>query len=208
MALFAAALVSLAQMIAAIDNPTNTSTLSWEALRFFTYAAIILNLSGAVVSLMIIKMCSDLPLTAQQKLLEVNESDLTDINQGSSQNQYALPSIPPNTAVSIFDPDWITARNRNIPLAAARDGVLVPEILLDHFRLLESFGMSEKYRTVDQSSSWVLMAACACTFAALGLWIFLTEANITAGITMISFGSTGILVLTVFLIGNRGQGWR
>jgi hypothetical protein len=217
MALFAAALVSLAQMIASVDTATNTNTVdtaantntpSWEALRFFTYTAIVLNLSGAVVSLMVIKMCSDVPLAAQQKLLEVDESDLTDTNQTSSQNQHALPSIPPDTAVSIFDPEWITARNRNIPLAAAREGVLVPELLLDHFRLLESFGMSTKYRIVDQSASLILMAACACTSAAMGLWIFLTESIVTAGITMISFGSTGILVLTVFLIGSLGQGWR
>jgi hypothetical protein len=208
MALFAAALVSLAQMVASVDTAANTSTPSWEALRFFTYAAITLNLSGAVVSLIVIKMCSDIPLAAQQKLLEVDESDLTDTNQISSQNQHALVSIPPNTAVSIFDPDWITPGNRNIPLAAARDGVLVPELLLDHFRLLESFGMSTNYRIVDKSTNRILMAACACTFTAMSLWVFLTESITTAGITMISFGSTAILVLTVFLIGNVGQGWR
>ena len=207
MALFATALVSLAQMIAGVDA-TNANTPSWAALRFFTYAAIILNLSGAVVSLVIIKMCSDVPLAAQQKILEVDESDLRDTNQISSQNQHTLPSMRPSTAVSIFDPEWITSRNRNISLAAAREGVLLPEILLDHFRLLESFGMSMKYRIVDQSANCILMAACACTFTATAFWTFLTESIVTAGITMISFGPTGILVLTVFLIGNRGQGWR
>jgi hypothetical protein len=195
-------------MIAGVNQATNTNTLFWEALRFFTYTAIILNLGGAVVSLMIIKMCSDLPLAAQQKLLEIDESDLTDIHQGYSQSHDTLPRIPPNTVANIFDPNWITAKNRNIPLAAARDGVLVPDLLLDHFCLLEGFGMSKKYRIVDQSSSWVLMAASACTFVALCLWAFLTGAAITAGVTMISFGFTGILVVTVFLIGNRAQGWR
>lgn len=207
MALFAAALVSLAQMIAAAAEKTGAS---WEAMRFFTYAAIMLNLGGAFISLVIIKMCSDVPRAAQQKIVTWGESDLMNVS-------YQPPSIPKtaritpsgnlNTTATPVNPDWITTKNENIPLSAAQGGILIPEILQDHFLLLESFGMSKKYRFVDRVASWALVAACVCTFAALSFWTFLTEAVVTAGVTMIAFGLTAIIVTTVYFIGSFGQNW-
>lgn len=69
MALFAGALVSLAQIVAGAAQTGDTTSASWAALRVFLYAAIMLNLGGAFLSLICIKMCSDLPLAAQQRLL-------------------------------------------------------------------------------------------------------------------------------------------
>lgn len=43
------------------------SPASWKALRVFLYSAIMLNFSGAFLSLMIVKMCSDLPLALYQR---------------------------------------------------------------------------------------------------------------------------------------------
>jgi hypothetical protein len=61
LALFAGALASIAQTVAGtVDEPD--SPASWKALRVFLYSAIMLNFSGAFLSLMIVKMCSDLPL--------------------------------------------------------------------------------------------------------------------------------------------------
>jgi hypothetical protein len=66
MALFAAALVSLAQIVEGVDK-TDTTTTSWQALRVFLYGAIMLNLAGAFLSLLTIKMCTDLPLAYHQR---------------------------------------------------------------------------------------------------------------------------------------------
>jgi hypothetical protein len=65
LALFAGALVSLAQIMENVTN--NNTSASWQALRVFLYGAIMLNLTGAFLSLVTIKMCSDLPLANYQK---------------------------------------------------------------------------------------------------------------------------------------------
>jgi hypothetical protein len=181
--LLASALVSLVQTVASVS--TDTTSPSWQALRGFIYSAIILNLSGAFLALMTIKMCSDLPVVAQQKLID----GLTTSNVPMS---------------SIVEPDWITPEHDNIPFAAtiAGKGVLSVKILGDHFLLLRCFGMSRWYKAVVRISSWVLVAACVCSFAALTLWMFLSESVTTAGLTMIPFGITAIIVICVFLVGG------
>jgi len=67
MALFAGALVSLAQIVESTAQQVDTRPASWQALRVFLYSATILNLTGAFLSLVIIKMCSDLPLAYYQR---------------------------------------------------------------------------------------------------------------------------------------------
>ena len=185
MALFASGLYSLAGMVAAKSSEANTAP--WHTLRVFTYSAIILNLSGAVFSLVITKMCSDLPLAALQTLL-------------SESNKH--------TPATKGDPKWINKGDDNIPFAAADEGTLEASILDDHYTLLESFGMSRSFKWVIRINSWILVIACVCTFTALSLWTFLNETLITAGVTMIVFGSTAITVACVFIIGNMAQGWR
>jgi hypothetical protein len=61
LALFAGALASIAQTVATTVDEAD-SPASWKAMRVFLYSAIMLNFSGAFLSLMIVKMCSDLPL--------------------------------------------------------------------------------------------------------------------------------------------------
>ncbi|KIM29790.1 hypothetical protein M408DRAFT_328615, partial [Serendipita vermifera MAFF 305830] len=139
MALFAGALISLAQIVAGAGNGDDTSSLSWGALRVSLYAAIMLNLGGAFLSLICIKMCSDLPLAAQQRLLR----------EGCANSTTPLSKL-------------------------ARDETLEQEILGDHFYLLTTMGMSPWYRLVDQLSTYVLIAACVCTFIALTFWVFLS----------------------------------
>jgi hypothetical protein len=186
MALFASGLYSLAGMVA--DKSADANTTSWHALRVFTYSSIVLNLSGAVFSLVITKMCSDVPLAAMQTLL--------------SENNKHTPQATKD------DPKWINKGSDGIPFAIADQGTLEATILEDHYTLLESFGMSSTYKWVIRINSGVLVVACVCTFTALSLWTFLNETLITAGVTMIVFGSTAILVASVFIMGNRGQGWR
>jgi hypothetical protein len=65
LALFAGVLASLAQTVAG-NVDVDESPASWKALRVFLYSAIMLNLSGAFVSLMMVKLCSDFPLAAYQ----------------------------------------------------------------------------------------------------------------------------------------------
>lgn len=65
-ALFAGALVSLAQLVATNE----TSSPTWEALRFFIYGAIAVNLSGTTLALIIIKMCTDIPCIALERVLD------------------------------------------------------------------------------------------------------------------------------------------
>src|SRR5277367_2067711 len=70
MALFAGALASLAQIVAgSVDQDEGPA--SWKALRVFLYPAIMLNLSGAFISLMMVKVCTDFPLAAYQKAFQV-----------------------------------------------------------------------------------------------------------------------------------------
>jgi hypothetical protein len=65
LALFAGALTSIAQTVSATVD-VDDSPASWKAMRVFLYSAIMLNFSGAFLSLMIVKMCSDLPLAMFQ----------------------------------------------------------------------------------------------------------------------------------------------
>lgn len=60
-----------AHIIASNDN---LHTPAWEALQFFTYSAIILNLTGAFISLVSIRMCVELPLRAQRAVLACPDS--------------------------------------------------------------------------------------------------------------------------------------
>jgi len=183
--LFASALVSLAQMIATVSSTVDTDGSSWVALRFFTFSAIILNLSGAFLSLITIKMCSDLPVAAQQRVIK----DRT---------------APPRDT-----PYFITVEDLDIPFRVATGvGILSPTILDDHFLLLKCFGMSKWYRFVDRASSMVLVVACACTFAALTFWMFLNEPQMTAGVTMITFGLAAIITICALLLALSRQGWR
>lgn len=192
LALFASALVSLAQMIASVSTSTviDTSGGSWVALRFFTFSAIILNLVGAFLSLVIIKMCSDLPVAAQQKVTRQTGTK----NRATQERDIQY---------------WITPEHWNIPYGVATGlGILPPHILENHFLLLRCFGMSKWYEFVDRSSSVVLVLACVCTVAALTFWMFLNEPQMTAGVTMITFGSAAIISICALSISVVGQGWR
>jgi len=165
MALFAGALASFAQMANSVNGPTiiNTSSISWGAWLVFLYAAIIFSLAGSFLSLVIIKMCSDLPLAIRQRILHSRVPASGDL---------------PET-----------------------------EVLEDHFGLLEAYGMSTNYKLVDRLAGFVLLAACVCTFTALTFWVFLSETKVTAGVTMVLFGVTAIIVLHAYVVGTNGQGW-
>ncbi|KIM20821.1 hypothetical protein M408DRAFT_122869 [Serendipita vermifera MAFF 305830] len=66
LALFAGGVASIAQTLgdtmADEDSPD-----SWKVLRVFLYSAIMFNLSGSFISLMIVKMCTDVSLAAWNK---------------------------------------------------------------------------------------------------------------------------------------------
>lgn len=68
-ALYAGVLLSLVQL----EYPQQ-STAAWEALRFFTYSAITVNLTGTALALVIIKLCSDLESSALQLAVTDPES--------------------------------------------------------------------------------------------------------------------------------------
>jgi hypothetical protein len=165
MALFAGALSSFAQIVSAVDPATvDKTSVSWGALLVFLYAAIILSLSQCFISIIIIKMCSDLPLAVRQRILV---------------SHVPASGDPPEA-----------------------------DILADHFRLLEAYGMSTEYKQVDRLAGLVLILACICTFTSLTIWIFLSETIATAGVTMVFFGATAIIVIYAYVVGTNGQGWR
>ncbi|KAG8754425.1 hypothetical protein FRC14_005089 [Serendipita sp. 396] len=64
-ALFAAFLISLAQIV----EPLDAKTPAWRALRFFTYSSIVINLSGTTLALVLIKMCSEVQFKAHSMIL-------------------------------------------------------------------------------------------------------------------------------------------
>jgi hypothetical protein len=164
MALFAGALTSFAQIASSVDPSTaDKGSTSWGVWLVFLYAAILFSLAGSFLSLMVIKMCSDLPLAIRQRIL--------------------------------FSP---VPASGDLPEA---------EVLADHFRLLEAYGMSTKYKLVDRLAGFVLLAACVCTFTSLTFWIFLSETKATAGVTMVLFGLTAIIFLCAYMIGIAGRGW-
>ncbi|KIM22672.1 hypothetical protein M408DRAFT_332808, partial [Serendipita vermifera MAFF 305830] len=67
MALFAGGLVSFAQIVEGVDSEDpKTTPASWQAMRVFLYGSVMLNLAGAFLSLLTIKMCTDLPLAYHQ----------------------------------------------------------------------------------------------------------------------------------------------
>lgn len=172
MALFAGALVSFAQIINGVDSSTgDTSSVSWGALLVFLYGSIILSFGGSLISLTVIKMCSDVPIAAQQKILREG-----------------------------------VAKSKTLSQIAA-GGVLSEYALANHFVLLERFGMSKAYKVVIRASNLVFIATSICTFTTLTFWVFLSETIITAGVTMIFFGGTAIIVIAAYLIAGNGQRW-
>jgi hypothetical protein len=172
MALFAGALVSFAQTVNGVDPSTSdTSSVLWGTLLVFLYGAIILSLGGSLISLIVIKMCSDLPIAAQQKILREGVAKSKTLSQ------------------------------------IATGGVLSEFALANHFVLLERFGMSRAYKVVIRASTLVLIATSVCTFATLTFWVFLSSTIITAGLTMIFFGGTAIIVVVAYLIAGNGQRW-
>lgn len=86
--LLAGALVSLAQIVAGAVKNGDTSSPSWDALYVFVYSAIMLNIGTAFFSLFCVKLCSDLPLAAQQRLLRednaISTSTLSRIARGET----------------------------------------------------------------------------------------------------------------------------
>ncbi|KAG9055734.1 hypothetical protein FS842_001406 [Serendipita sp. 407] len=64
-ALFAAVLISLAQLV----EPVDQRTPAWRALRFFTYSSVVINLSGTTLALVLIKMCSEVQFKAHSMII-------------------------------------------------------------------------------------------------------------------------------------------
>jgi len=194
MGLFAGALVSLAQIVNAVPETNITAPISWGAMIVFLYSAIMLSLSGSFLSLVVIKMCSDVPLAAQQKILDEGRPDLIT----PTENTAAEANIN-NTPLS----------PRGGPLSNVVNGeVLTRHILSHNRRLLKYFGMSDQFKVVDRLTGFVLIAASVCTFAALAFWIFLSQNLVTAGLTMVFFGLIAIFVVYVYALAIRKQGWR
>jgi hypothetical protein len=201
MALFAGALASFAQMVNGVDpTKTDTTTLSWGALLVFLYSAIMLSLAGSFLSLIVIKMCSDLPLAAQQKILEEG-SPL------SNRSTFLSGSGPRSAFPFAFVSSVSSHKHKPLSTIAARGGKIDAYILANRSRLLEHFGMSRGFKVVDRMGSFVLLAACICTCAALTFWIFLSEPIVTAGVTMVCFGVTAIIVILAYGFATDGQGW-
>ena len=188
-----------------LPGPIDTSGAAWQALRGFTFSAIVLNLGGAFISLMIIKMCTDVPLAAQRRVLEGTDSPLQPSTRPPNMNLPTAPLTRTPNPLSNAHLKWVFPNNDNMPLAVAQGGVLVPDLLNNRFLLLERFGMSKWYKNVDLAISWVVISACICTFAALTFWVFLNEWVVTAGLTMISFISTAVIAIGVLFVGGYGQ---
>ncbi|KIM21412.1 hypothetical protein M408DRAFT_333486 [Serendipita vermifera MAFF 305830] len=166
MALFAGALVSLAQIVEGVDSEDpKTTTASWQAMRVFLYGSVMLNLAGAFLSLLTIKMCTDLPLAYHQWKSKQRKGPVVNRPHGLEE--------------------W------------------------HRFGLLLEAGMSRRYASLDRMSTLVLILACICTFASLTFWVCLNTLNvITSGITMIIFGSGGLVVITAFVMTSVGEGWK
>lgn len=70
--------------------PGEQGGAGWEALRFFIYSALILNLSGTFLCLMTIKMCTDLPHHAQQMVVLKEDSWPSQVARGATLSEELL----------------------------------------------------------------------------------------------------------------------
>lgn len=71
MGLWAGALVTFHKIVCGVDpGVISAYPTLWGSLMVFLHSAIMFSLTGPVIFLVAIKMCSDLPLTVQQRLLE------------------------------------------------------------------------------------------------------------------------------------------
>lgn len=159
-ALFAGALVSLAQLVATDD----TKSSAWDALRFFVYTAISVNLSATALALIIIKLCTDLPCLAQQRML-------TEPSSWPSRCAYGEP----------------------LPL----------RLLGDPVQMLVEFGMSRRYNALDWGAAVWIIIGHINTFAALTLWVWLTQSYVVAAASMVMiipalFGTLVMVFVTVW----------
>jgi len=75
------------------DNVPGAADSSVAALKFFTYSAIILNLTGTFICLITIKMCTDVPHRAQQAVLLNPNSWAAKIADGTQ-------ALPPGILIS------------------------------------------------------------------------------------------------------------
>lgn len=93
-------------------------------------------------------------------------------------------------------------------LRVARGEVLPRGISNSHYRLLEEFGMSPRYRFIDSVILPALIAgAFTFAFIALTIWIWATQSTLNAGITMITVVPALLSLLFVFGISLTSQGW-
>jgi len=77
-----------------------------------------------------------------------------------------------------------------------------------HYRLLEAFGMTRRYRLIDSVILPALITgAFTFTFIALTIWIWATQSTLNAGLTMITVVPAFLSLLFVFGIGLTSQGW-
>ncbi|KIM22141.1 hypothetical protein M408DRAFT_292928 [Serendipita vermifera MAFF 305830] len=141
-ALFAGALLSLAQLVAQED----ARTLPWQTIRFFTYTAISINLTGTTLALVLIKMCSDLESTAQQMVVSIPSS---------------------------------------LPARIARGEKLPRHLIMNHYKLLEEFGMSPGYKALDFGAAIWITSGNVSTFVSVIMWVWLAEDKAVAGATMV-----------------------
>ena len=172
--------------LTSILGGTNTleednNTRGWSAFRVILWTAIMSDMGEAIVCIIAIKMCSELPLVAIEKQME-----LLDKTHESSR--------------SIKSSDGETERKPKTQIGLKE--------LKDRHALFGAVGMPRSYRYVGRLVIWFLVFSVTMSFVTMFFWVCHTIILIPAMLILISFVLIVALILGVFLIAMHfGKNW-
>jgi len=136
--------------------------------------AIVSDIGEAVICILVIKMCSELPLVAMERAMEQLENS----NGGNSLSQE------------------IERGDMSIPLIGLKE-------LKDRYAILEAFGMPRTYRIVGRLVIWFTLWAVVISLVTCYFWVCHTIIIVPAGLIVGFFVLVTALLISVFVMAMR-----
>ena len=151
----------------------DNNTRGWSAFRVILWAAIMSDIGEAVICIMAIKMCSELPLVAMERAMQRLENSNGSRGRSGEFEQKSAP-------VSIGLKE-----------------------LTDRFAMLEAFGMPRSYRIVGRLVLWFALWAIVLSLVTCYFWVCHTIIIIPAGLIVGFFVLISALLIAVFIMAVR-----
>ena len=192
--LLAGTLVSLTSILGGTDANPDKTTRGWSAFRVILWTAIMSDVGEAFVCLMAIKMCTELPLVAMEKQMELLET-------GANAPPPPPRPRPPHSAGSEHNPPEHNGESEGPTRVGLKE-------LQDRHAILEAVGMPRFYQLVDRLVIWFLVFSSTTSFLTMFFWVCQTVILIPAMLILISFVIIVAIVLGIFVIAVRfGRNW-